>query len=113
MFEADLDGLPDDPRRCLRSIIELALALAPTATEGRSYGLPALKYRDKPLIGFAAKPDHLTLYPFSADVIAALGDRLKGFKTSKGSVRFTVSQPLPTAVVEAMVTARMREIDGP
>ena len=112
MFEDDLSGLEPGEGRALRRIVEQVRQIAPEATEGRSYGLPAFRYRGKPLLGFAATKQHLSLYPFSPAVLDALGERLAGYERSKGTVRFTVDAPIPDDVVAAMVRERMAEIDG-
>ena len=44
----------------------------------QSYGLPALTYRGRPLLGLASTKKHLSLFPFSPAVIEALHDRLDG-----------------------------------
>lgn len=64
MSEDYLNGLEEAERHALRRVIDHVAQVAPFATEGRSYGLPAFCFRDKPL-GFAATKQHLSLYPFS------------------------------------------------
>lgn len=91
MFDDYLNGLNDEERRVLRLVVDHVAQLAPAATEGRSYGLPAFRHRDKPLLSFAATKKHLSLYPFSASALAAVQDRLDGFELSKGTVRFTAA----------------------
>jgi ribosomal protein L9 len=43
--------------------------------EGASYGMAALKYRQKPLLGFRAAQQHLSIFPFSSDVVEAVRDQ--------------------------------------
>jgi uncharacterized protein YdhG (YjbR/CyaY superfamily) len=83
--------------------------LAPQAEEGHSYGLPAFRYRGKPLLGFAATKKHLSLYPFSPSVVESVKDRLVGFELSKGTVRFTVDRPTPADVIQQMVQERIAQ----
>ena len=112
MFDDDLADLSAEDRHALQEVMVVVTELAPDATEGRSYGLPAFRYRDKPLLGFAVTQTHLSLYPFSPAAVDAVRGDLDGFKLSKGAVRFTADTPLPRTAVEAMVRARMAEIDG-
>ena len=84
----------------------------PDAEEGRSYGVAALRYRGKPLLGMAAAQEHLSLYPFSAEVLAQHGDALVGLNVSKGTIRFTADQSVPLEVLTRIVQDRVREIDA-
>lgn len=82
------------------------------AEDGTSYGMAALRYRRKPLLGFRTAKDHLSVFPFSPKVVDAVRDRLAGFDLSKGTIRFTVARPLPDEVVREVVRLRMNEIIG-
>jgi uncharacterized protein YdhG (YjbR/CyaY superfamily) len=112
MFEDYLSELTDAERSALVALVDRVASVAPDATEGRSYGLPAFRYRGKPLIGFAAHKDHLGLYPFSPAILASVTERLDGYSHSKGSLRFSPEQPIPDDVLTDLVVGRMREIDG-
>lgn len=107
-----LDGVDDPTRAAFERIRDLAVGAAPEATQGTSYGMAALKYQDKPLLGFRAATGHLSVFPFSAEVVEAVSDRLAGFELSKGTIRFTVDTPLPDDVVREVVRLRMRQIAG-
>ena len=82
------------------------------AEQDTSYGMAALRYRKKPLLGFAAAKDHLTIFPFSPEVVDAVRDRLHGFKLSKGVIQLTVDAPWPDDVVRDVVALPTAEIDG-
>jgi uncharacterized protein YdhG (YjbR/CyaY superfamily) len=74
--------------------------------------VPALLYRGKPLLGFAATKKHLSLYPFSPAAVESVRGRLTGFDISKGTIRFTVERPIPMDAVTELVRMRIREIEG-
>lgn len=114
MSEVDdyLAGIEPAERSALEHVRQVALQVAPDAVDGRSYGMPALKYRNKPLIGFIAAKNHLSVFPFSPAVIEALADRLVGFEVSKGTIRFSVQRPIPDDVLRDVVRNRLREITG-
>ncbi len=114
MSEIDdyLDGVEPSARAALEHVRRLVRAQVPTAEEGRSYGMPALKYRRKPLLGFVAAKTHLSIFPFSPAVIDAARDRLAGFELSKGTIRFSVEQPIPDDVLAELVGHRVAEIDS-
>jgi uncharacterized protein YdhG (YjbR/CyaY superfamily) len=105
-----LAGLDDPTRSAFERIRALALVEAPEAVQGTSYGMAALLYRGKPLLGFLAAKHHLSVFPFSSRVVDAVRDRLDTFELSKGTIRFSVDQPLPDDVVRDVVRLRMAEI---
>jgi uncharacterized protein YdhG (YjbR/CyaY superfamily) len=103
-----LAGVPEPARTTLnkvRAAIRSALPLE--ATEAISYGMPAFKYKGT-LVWFAAFANHYSLFP-TASVIQAFKNELKGFETSKGTIRFPVDKPLPAALVKKLVKARIAE----
>lgn len=85
-------------------------AAAPGAVLGRSYGMEAFLLDGRPLLGMRAASKHLSVFPFSPEVVAAVAERLPGFALSKGTVRFSPSQPLPADVLAEMVRLRAAEI---
>ncbi|HEX6249316.1 MAG TPA: DUF1801 domain-containing protein [Nocardioidaceae bacterium] len=107
-----LEGLDDPSRAVFEHVVGLVRAVAPEVDEGTSYGLPALKYHKKPLMGFRVAKNHLSVFPFSAEAVEAVRERLEGFDLAKGTIRFAVDRPPPDDVVQDLVRTRMREIDG-
>jgi len=107
-----LSRLYDDERAALEHVVSVVREVVPDAEEGKSYGMPALRHRGKPLIGFVAAKQHLSVFPFSPAVVEALRDRLDGFELSKGTIRFTVERPLPEDVLRDVVSLRQAEIEG-
>jgi uncharacterized protein YdhG (YjbR/CyaY superfamily) len=110
-IDAVLAGLPDDQRYALQALREAIAAAAPDAVEAMSYGAPAFRYRDHPLVSFNAAKNHCAFYVMSPDVIAAHAADLAGFDTSKGAIRFTPAKPLPVGLVQTLVRERMAETD--
>ncbi|ACL39019.1 Domain of unknown function DUF1801 [Pseudarthrobacter chlorophenolicus A6] len=105
-----LADLPEPGRSCLRHVVAVARSVAPEATEGVSYGMPALKLDGKPLVGVVAAAKHLSIFPFSPAIVEAVAGRLDGYSLSKGTIRFTAEHPLPDSVVEEIVRRRLAEI---
>jgi uncharacterized protein YdhG (YjbR/CyaY superfamily) len=101
----------DEPAlSALQHVRDLVKSVVPEAEEGRSYGMPALRYNKKPLLGFVAAKNHLSVFPFSPAVIDRLRDRLDDFDVSKGTIRFSVAHPSPDDVLSDIVRARLEEI---
>jgi uncharacterized protein YdhG (YjbR/CyaY superfamily) len=102
--------LDPDTRAAFERIRSLALEIVPDAEQGTSYGMAALRYKQKPLLGFAAAKRHLSVFPFSPQVVDEVRDRLSGFELSKGTIRFTLDKPLADDVIGDVVRLRMAEI---
>ena len=101
----------DEPKRStLEALRRTILDVIPDAEQGISYGTPAFKVQGKAVAGFAAFKGHLSYLPHSGSVLAALGDEVGGYETSKGSLKFAIDQPLPNALVEKLIRARMAEL---
>jgi uncharacterized protein YdhG (YjbR/CyaY superfamily) len=81
-------------------------------TEGTSYGMPALRYRGRPLISIVATKAGFAVYPFSSDVVASALPELDGFASTKGGIKFTAEKQLPVAVFDKMLRERKAEIDA-
>jgi uncharacterized protein YdhG (YjbR/CyaY superfamily) len=91
---------------------ELARAEVPDAEDGESYGMPALRYRGRPLISVIAIKAGYAVYPFSPEVVEAALPSLAGFASTKGGVKFTAERPVPDDVFLGMVRGRRDEIDA-
>lgn len=108
-----LAALPADQRAALQHLREVIAAAAPGAREVFAYGVPAFRVgpgAGKVLVGYAAMKAHCGFYAFEGDLIGRFADRLAGFSTAKGTVRFTPETPLPDALVREMIAARLAEI---
>ena len=96
-IDAYLAGLEESQRWALERVRDIAQRVAPNASQGKSYGLPALRVAGKPLLGFHVSRQHLSLHPFSPAVVAAVvADDLEGYSLSKGTIRFTPEARCPT-----------------
>lgn len=108
-----LNNLDPPTRAAFEHIRDLVMDLVPEAEQGTSYGMAAFKVGQKPLLAFLAATHHLSIFPFSPQVVDSVRDRLTGFEMSKGTIRFTVTTPLPDDVVGDVIRARRDEIVGP
>jgi uncharacterized protein YdhG (YjbR/CyaY superfamily) len=106
-----LSTLSQEKRSALEKIRKTIQATAPKAVECISYGLPAFRL-GSPLVAFGASTNHCAFYPMSPSVLQTHLDELKGFETSKGTIRFQPEKPLPAALVRKLVKARIAEISA-
>lgn len=102
----------DEPARAtLQSLREEICAFVPDAEECISYSFPAFRVRGKVVAGFAAFTTHLSYLPHSGSVLPALAADLKDFPGgTKGALHFSVERPLPRALVQKLITARLAMI---
>lgn len=107
-----LAGLDAASRAAFERVRAVATEVVPEAGQGRSYGMAALTYRGKPLLGFAAAKSHLSVFPFSPSAVDRARGRVPVAQVSKGTLRFTADAPLPDDVVRDVVACRRDEIDG-
>jgi uncharacterized protein YdhG (YjbR/CyaY superfamily) len=101
-----LAKLPAEQRAALETLRGQIRAVAPEAVEAISYGLPTFKLNGN-LVHFGAAAKHCAFYPGA--VIDAFAERLKGFETAKGTIRFQPHAPLPPDLVEDIVQRRIAQ----
>ena len=112
--DAFLAPFPEDVRTALQALRRAIAAAAPDAVELINYGVPAFKYRGRPLVSFGAtKNGACSFYVQSPAVMEAYRDVLAAYDTSKGTIRFAPSERLPVDLVTKLVHARMAETDRP
>jgi uncharacterized protein YdhG (YjbR/CyaY superfamily) len=110
---ADVDKylarVPEPARGALQKVRAAIRSAVPAeATEAIGYGIPTFRYKGA-LVGYAAFPNHCSFFPMSPPVIEAFKTELKGFQTSKGTIRFSVGKPLSAALIKKLVKARITE----
>ena len=89
--EEYLASLPPEQRRALEQVRAAIRAAAPDAEECWSYQRPAFRLDGKVLVAYGAAATHCAFYPMSGTSVAAHADRLAGWDTSKGTIRFPAS----------------------
>jgi uncharacterized protein YdhG (YjbR/CyaY superfamily) len=100
-----------DKRAALQKLRRAIKAAAPRAEECISYRIPAFRLDGRMLVWFGAATSHCAFYP-GAHPIEACKAALKGYRTSKGTIRFPPGEPLPAALVRKLVKARIAERSG-
>ena len=107
---AYLASQPPGTRDVLKKIRETILSVAPGAVEGFSYRIPAVRLDGKVLVWYAGFKHHTSLYPIGDAIRRKYAAELEGFETSKGTVRFPLSKPLPVTLLKRLVKARVNDL---
>ena len=103
-----LQTVSDDKRAALEKLRSMIHSAAPKARECIYYGVPAFR-QNGILVGFGAAAKHCAFYPMNGSTVGAFKEDLKGYDTSKGTIRFKPDKPLPAALVRKLVKARLAE----
>lgn len=107
-----LAAMPADVRAALERLRRVIAGAAPEAVEAIAYGVPAFKYKGRPLVSYGAGKNHAAFYVQSPAVMEAHAADLAGLDTAKGTIRFTPDNPLSDELVTMLVKARLAETDA-
>lgn len=94
----------------LNSIRIAVKKFIPEAVECFSYGMPAFKYNNKPLLYFGGFKNHVGLYALPT-TNKKLSQKLLLYKTGKGSIQIPLSSEFPFDLLTEILALRKSEID--
>lgn len=89
---------PEQAQPFLRQINETIKSALPDAIGKISWSMPTY-WKKRNLIHFAAFKKHIGLYP-GPEAVEAFADKLKEYKTSKGTIQFPFDKPLPLELIK-------------
>jgi uncharacterized protein YdhG (YjbR/CyaY superfamily) len=102
--------VPREQRNALERLRRAIHAVAPGGEECISYSLPAFRLQGRLVAGFGATPTHCAYYPMSGTVVEKLKQELRTYDTSKGTIRFQPSKPLPVSLIRKLLRVRLQEL---
>jgi uncharacterized protein YdhG (YjbR/CyaY superfamily) len=103
-----LSAIAPEVRAILEQLRITIKAAAPEAEETISYRIPTYKYQG-PLVHFVARGSYCSFIVVSRLVLETFKNELKDYDISGTTIHFTPGHPLPAALVEKIVKARIRE----
>lgn len=107
--EQYINSFPLPTQSMLRDIRQTTYEVVPEVEERISYNMPTFELNGRTVISIAVWKNHISLYPFSPPMEAAMKEA-SNYKTSgKGTIQFPIAQPLPLAFIKEIVEFRLKE----
>lgn len=88
---------PENLQPFLKEVRDTIRKAIPDAEEKISWSMPTF-WKGHNIIHFAGFKNHVGLYP-GTEAVEEFSERLKGYKTSKGSIQFLYSRPIPLELI--------------
>jgi uncharacterized protein YdhG (YjbR/CyaY superfamily) len=99
-----------ESERAVLSLVRRSIQKAvPQAEESISYNMPTYKLNGKAFLYFAGWKRYYSLYPASNQLVAAFLDELKQYEVEKSAIRFPLSGPVPTELIERLAKFRAEQ----
>lgn len=105
-----LASLPEDSAETIAACIEAVQAGHPGATVKIAWNVPHLQIDGKYVIGFSAAKKHVSINPWSADVMNAFADRLTGYDPTEHLFRVPLNWTVDAKLLNDLVDARLAEL---
>lgn len=101
---------PEAVRSLLEKVRTAIRKGVPAAQESISYNIPTYKIENKPVIYFAAWKQHYSVYPVTGNLLTEFKDDLSAYEVEKGTIRFPLSGPPPSKLIERLARFRANEV---
>lgn len=88
---------PESVQKYLTEVRNAIREAIPEAEERISWSMPTF-WKKHNIIHFAAFKNHIGLYP-GPEAVSEFGERLKEYKTNKGTIQFLYSKPIPLDLI--------------
>lgn len=98
---------PESVQGVLQRVRSAIRKAVPEAEEVISYQIPAFRLQRGIVLYFAGWKEHYSIYP-ALEAAAAFKDELVGYKISKGTIRFPLSDPVPVKLIERIAKFRAK-----
>ena len=106
-IDAYIAEFPEEVQALLQKLRSVIRQTAPGATEAISYGIPTFRLYGS-LVHFAGYKNHIGFYPGAAPLMV-FKEKLGSYKTSKGTVQFPITEPIPFDLVTEIVLFRVQQ----
>ncbi len=96
-IDAYIAAQPEEARQYLKAGRSAIRQVLPEAEEKISWSMPTF-WKKHNIIQFAGFQKHIGLYP-GPEAVETFAERLKGYKTSKGTIQLPYDKPLPLDLI--------------
>ncbi|HLJ15941.1 MAG TPA: DUF1801 domain-containing protein, partial [Bryobacteraceae bacterium] len=86
---------PEAVRGILERVRSTIRRAVPGAQEVISYNMPTYLLNGQRLLYFAVWKKHYSIYAATQQVVAAFQDELASYEIDRGTIRFSLSEPVP------------------
>ena len=93
---------PNNVQPILQRVRHAIRQALPGAEEVISYGIPTYRLHGTHVVYFAGWKDHYSVYPVTRRLVEAFQDDLTPYAVEKGTVRFSLSDPVPAKLIGRM-----------
>ena len=105
--DAYIKAAPSESRAKLTQLRKIIKTAAPQADERISYGMPYYEYKGR-LAYFMLAKHHVGLY-IPTPIVEEFKNQLKGYETSKATVRLPLDKNLPAQLIQMLIKARVKK----
>ena len=105
-----LATLDEEQRSVVERLCTTVRDAVPSAQEAFSYGMPGFTVDGQPLVWVAAWKRHFSVYPVSAEQLAAVALPGEKFEVEKGTLRFDAGAPPPYDLLTRLARARAQQL---
>jgi uncharacterized protein YdhG (YjbR/CyaY superfamily) len=101
---------PKESRASLEAVRRAIRKALPNADEGLAYQMPAYTLNGVGVLYFAGWKSHYSLYPASDALVEAFAKELAPYERSKGTIKFSLCEPVPVRLIERIAKFRARQL---
>ena len=101
---------PEDARAVLKHVRGIVKKAVPDAEEVISYQIPGYRHAGGFFLYISGWKEHYSLYPATDDLVAVLKDDIAPYLANKNTMRFDLTDPIPTRLIERIAKLRAKEV---
>lgn len=102
-----LATIPEPTRAVLEQVRATIRKALPKADEVISYQIPAYKVDGVAVVYFAGWKEHFSIYPVGEGLAEKIPEAA-GFPVSKGTIKFSLKEKVPTALIVKIIKLRAK-----